>query len=88
MIKVFSVLLIPLSRGFILSVFWCKCFEQESTCDMKRAIETRDRKLTVLHEKINSHLKLFDSIEKEAFSIKQVVDNVECVVSEKEELGM
>lgn len=55
---------------------------------MKRAIETRDRKLTVLHEKINSHLKLFDSIEKEAFSIKQVVDNVECVVSEKEELGM
>ncbi|KAH9773617.1 RUN/FYVE domain-containing protein [Citrus sinensis] len=53
---------------------------------MKRAIETRDRKLTVLHEKINSHLTLFDSIEKEAFSIKQVVDNVECVVSEKEEL--
>ncbi|KAH9709275.1 RUN/FYVE domain-containing protein [Citrus sinensis] len=59
---------------------------EESTCDMKRAIETRDRKLTVLHEKINSHLTLFDSIEKEAFSIKQVVDNVECVVSEKEEL--
>ncbi|KAH9709279.1 RUN/FYVE domain-containing protein [Citrus sinensis] len=52
---------------------------EESTCDMKRAIETRDRKLTVLHEKINSHLTLFDSIEKEAFSIKQVVDNVECV---------
>ncbi|GAY36514.1 hypothetical protein CUMW_022620 [Citrus unshiu] len=53
---------------------------EESTCDMKRAIETRDRKLTILHEKINSHLTLFDSIEKEAFSIKQVVDNVECVI--------
>ncbi|KAK0573263.1 hypothetical protein LWI29_005262 [Acer saccharum] len=50
---------------------------EESTCDMKRSIETRDRKLTVLSQKINSHLTLFDSIEKEAFSIKQVVDNVE-----------
>lgn len=55
---------------------------------MKRAIEARDRKLTALYEKINSHLTLFDSIEKEAFSIKKVVDNVERVVSEKEELGM
>ncbi|TXG56420.1 hypothetical protein EZV62_017733 [Acer yangbiense] len=61
---------------------------EESTCDMKRSIETRDRKLTVLSQKINSHLTLFDSIEKEAFSIKQVVDNVERVVSEKEEVGM
>ncbi|KAJ4711224.1 protein CROWDED NUCLEI 2 isoform X1 [Melia azedarach] len=59
---------------------------EESTCDMKRAIEARDRKLTALYEKINSHLTLFDSIEKEAFSIKKVVDNVERVVSEKEEL--
>ncbi|KAK4842482.1 hypothetical protein QYF36_022445 [Acer negundo] len=52
---------------------------EESTCDMKRSIETRDRKLMVLSQKINSHLTLFDSIEKEAFSIKQVVDNVEHV---------
>ncbi|KAL5761908.1 hypothetical protein ACOSP7_018172 [Xanthoceras sorbifolium] len=59
---------------------------EESTCDMKRSIETKDRKLTVLSQKINSHLTLFDSIEKEAFSIKQVVDNVERVVSEKEEI--
>ncbi|KAK3223154.1 hypothetical protein Dsin_010179 [Dipteronia sinensis] len=59
---------------------------EESTCDMKRSIETRDRKLTVLSQKINSHLTLFDSIEKEAFSIKQVVDNVERFVSEKEEV--
>ncbi|KAK2636316.1 hypothetical protein Ddye_031108 [Dipteronia dyeriana] len=59
---------------------------EESTCDMKHSIETRDRKLTVLSQKINSHLTLFDSIEKEAFSIKQVVDNVEHVVSDKEEV--
>ncbi|KAJ0095123.1 hypothetical protein Patl1_16290 [Pistacia atlantica] len=53
---------------------------EESTCDMKRSIETRDRKLSVLYEKINSHLTLFDSIEKEAFSIKQLVDNAERLV--------
>ncbi|XVF02321.1 hypothetical protein REPUB_Repub04eG0165600 [Reevesia pubescens] len=50
---------------------------QESTCEMKRSIEAKDRKLAVLSEKINSHLSLFDSIEREAFSVKQVVDNVE-----------
>ncbi|PKI69264.1 hypothetical protein CRG98_010337 [Punica granatum] len=61
---------------------------EESTCEMRRAIETRDRKLAMLSEKINSHLLLFDSIEKEALSVKQVVDNVKHVVSEKEELGM
>lgn len=60
---------------------------QESTCEMKRSIGTRDRKITVLSEKINSHLLLFDSIEKEAFSIKQVVNDVRCLLSEKEEVG-
>ncbi|OMO55017.1 hypothetical protein COLO4_36239 [Corchorus olitorius] len=49
---------------------------QESTCEMKWAIEARDRKLALLSEKVNSHLLLFDSIEKEAFSIKQIVDHV------------
>ncbi|XP_044490896.1 myosin-11 [Mangifera indica] len=59
---------------------------EESTCEMKRSIETRDRKLSVLYEKINSHLTLFDSIEKEALFIKQIVDNVERLVNEKEEV--
>ncbi|KAB1207955.1 hypothetical protein CJ030_MR7G026904 [Morella rubra] len=59
---------------------------EESTCEMKRSIETRDRKLKVLTEKIKSHFSLFDSIEKEAFSIKQVVNDVQCLVHEKEEL--
>ncbi|XP_039014025.1 hyaluronan mediated motility receptor [Hibiscus syriacus] len=59
---------------------------QESTCEMKRSIEARDRKLAVLSEKLNSHLSLFDSIEKEAFSVKQVVDKLERIVSEKEEV--
>nr|TKS05633.1 centrosomal protein of 63 kDa isoform X2 [Populus alba] len=57
---------------------------QESTCEMKRSIEAGDRKLIVLSEKINSHLSLFDSIEREALSIKQLVDKVQLLVSEKE----
>eukprot|EP00257_Ricinus_communis_P005699 XP_002520175.2 kinesin-like protein KIF15 [Ricinus communis] len=59
---------------------------EESTCEMKRSIEARDRKLSVLNEKLNSHLSMFDSIEKEAFSIKQVMDNVQLHMSEKEEV--
>lgn len=55
---------------------------------MNRSIETRDRKLKIFSEKLKSHLLLFDSIEKEALSVKQVVDNVRHVVNEKEEVGM
>ncbi|CAH2038384.1 unnamed protein product [Thlaspi arvense] len=39
---------------------------QESFCEMKCSIEARDRKIGILHQKISSHLALFDSIEKEA----------------------
>ncbi|XP_060969425.1 uncharacterized protein LOC115702107 isoform X4 [Cannabis sativa] len=63
-----------------------KLERKESTCDMKRAIQIRDRKLGVLSEKVKSHLLLFDSIEKEAVSVKQVVDNVQHMMSEKEDL--
>ncbi|KAK4771877.1 hypothetical protein SAY86_013652 [Trapa natans] len=61
---------------------------EESTCEMRRAIVIRDRKLAMLSEKVNYHLLLFDSIEKEAQTVKQIVDNVNHLVSEKEELGM
>ncbi|KAK9277575.1 hypothetical protein L1049_007120 [Liquidambar formosana] len=63
-----------------------KLERKESTCEMKRSIEAKDRKLIVLSEKINTHLLLFDSIEKEAFLVKQVVDNVQHLVSAKEEM--
>ncbi|XP_061366113.1 uncharacterized protein LOC133309364 [Gastrolobium bilobum] len=59
---------------------------EESTSQMKRSIETKDRVLSVLSEKINSHLLLFDSIEKEAFNIKQIVDKVQHLVNDKEEI--
>lgn len=60
---------------------------QETTSEMRRSIETKDRKLSVLSEKINAHLLLFNSIEKEVFSIKQIVDNVQSLVNEKEKIG-
>lgn len=60
---------------------------QESTSHMKRTIESKDRMLGVLSEKINSHLLLFDSIAKEVFYIKQTVDKVQNTVNDKEELG-
>ncbi|KAK9935601.1 hypothetical protein M0R45_022696 [Rubus argutus] len=59
---------------------------EESTCEMKRSIQCRDRKIAVLSEKLKSHLLLFDSIEKEAISVKKVVDDVQHFVSEKEEV--
>ncbi|KAJ8424821.1 hypothetical protein Cgig2_013016 [Carnegiea gigantea] len=61
---------------------------EDSTCNLKRSIETRDRKLRVFSEKLSSHLLLFNSIEKEALSVKQVVDNVRHLICDKEELGM
>jgi len=54
---------------------------------MKRSIEAKDRMLGVLSEKISSYVALFDSIEKEAFSIKQIVDKVQNVVNDREGIG-
>ncbi|KAI6686489.1 hypothetical protein NL676_032402 [Syzygium grande] len=59
---------------------------RESTCEMRHSVETRDRKLSLLSEKLNSHIMLFDSIEKEVLSIKQVMDSVKGLISHKEEL--
>ncbi|KVI05573.1 hypothetical protein Ccrd_016075 [Cynara cardunculus var. scolymus] len=61
---------------------------KESVCEMKRSIESRDRKITMLSEKINADILSFDTIQKEASFVKQVVDNAQSVVNEKEEVGM
>lgn len=55
---------------------------------MKCSIEARDRKIAILHEKITSHLALFDSIEKEASVIKKVIHQVQDLVDQKEDVGM
>ncbi|KAF7124067.1 hypothetical protein RHSIM_Rhsim12G0127800 [Rhododendron simsii] len=49
----------------------------DSTCEMRRSIQARDRKLAILSEKIDAHLSQFDTIQKEAFSVKQVLDYVQ-----------
>ncbi|XP_021997959.1 peroxisomal and mitochondrial division factor 1 [Helianthus annuus] len=59
---------------------------QESTCEMKRSIESRDRKIATLSEKINAHLLSLESVRKEASLVKQVVDNAQHAVDEKEEV--
>lgn len=55
---------------------------------MKCSIEAKDRKIAILQEKINSHLALFDSIEKEASVIKKVMHEVQGLVDQKEDVGM
>ncbi|XP_020218145.1 paramyosin [Cajanus cajan] len=59
---------------------------EESTSQMKRSIGTKDRMLSVLSEKISSYLSLYDSIEKEVFFIKQIVDKVQNIVNDREEV--
>lgn len=59
---------------------------EESTSHLKRSLENKDRMLSVLSEKINSHLLLFDSIEKEVFYIKHILDKVQNIVKDKEEV--
>lgn len=60
---------------------------QDSTCEMKRAMESRDRMILFLSEKIKSHSLLVNSIEKEASSIKQIVNDTQYILTEKEEAG-
>nr|XP_043613926.1 nuclear mitotic apparatus protein 1 isoform X2 [Erigeron canadensis] len=60
---------------------------QESTCELKRSIESKDKKIAMLYEKINSHLLSIDSIRRKAYFVNQLVDNAQSVVNEKEEIG-
>ncbi|CAH9095300.1 unnamed protein product [Cuscuta europaea] len=57
-----------------------------STCEMRRAIESRDRKIDILSEKIKAHSMWFASIEKEASSIRQIVDDAHSVLIAREEV--
>ncbi|KAK1420024.1 hypothetical protein QVD17_29536 [Tagetes erecta] len=66
---------------------------QESTCEMKTSIESRDTKIAMLSHNINAHLLYLDSIRNEASSVNQIVANAHRFVDEKEqalrsELGM
>ncbi|XP_065042058.1 uncharacterized protein LOC103986755 isoform X2 [Musa acuminata AAA Group] len=58
---------------------------EDSTYQLKQSIQKRDRKLVLLTEKIHTQIQLFDSMEKEAAAIKQVVNTVEDTVNGKEQ---
>ncbi|XP_064967381.1 uncharacterized protein LOC135583503 isoform X3 [Musa acuminata AAA Group] len=61
---------------------------EDSTYQLKQSIQKRDRKLVLLTEKIHTQIQLFDSMEKEAAAIKQVVNTVEDTVNGKEQEGL
>lgn len=48
----------------------------------------KDKQIAVISEKLNSHVVLFSSVEKEVAAVKQVLGDVHCLVGEKENLGM
>nr|XP_009587358.1 cingulin isoform X3 [Nicotiana tomentosiformis] len=59
---------------------------EDSTYEMKRAIEDRDRKIGILSETLRVHLLLFDSISKEASSINKLMDDARHALSQKEDV--
>lgn len=50
------------------------------------AIQMKDKQIAVISEKLNSHLVLFSSVEKEVAAVKQVLGDVNYLVGEKENL--
>ncbi|WOL06777.1 cingulin-like protein 1 isoform X2 [Canna indica] len=58
---------------------------EESTYQLKQSIQNRDRKFAILTEKLDTQIQLFDSIEKEAVEVKQVVNTIEDIVNGKEQ---
>lgn len=61
---------------------------QDSTCELRHSIETKDRKLGALSQMLQAHKKLFGSLEREALSLKQTLERTEHIVCEKEQVGM
>ncbi|VAI85636.1 unnamed protein product [Triticum turgidum subsp. durum] len=58
--------------------------QQDSACSLQWTIQMRDKQITVISEKLNSHLALFNSVGKEVAAVKQILGDVECLVGEKE----
>ncbi|VAI85635.1 unnamed protein product [Triticum turgidum subsp. durum] len=57
---------------------------EDSACSLQWTIQMRDKQITVISEKLNSHLALFNSVGKEVAAVKQILGDVECLVGEKE----
>ncbi|XP_004983166.1 protein CASP [Setaria italica] len=57
---------------------------EDSTCSMQWTIQMKDKQIAVISEKLNSHLVLFSSVQKEVAAVKQVLGDVHFLVGEKE----
>jgi hypothetical protein len=55
---------------------------------MQWTIQMKDKQIAIISEKLNSHLVLFSSVQKEVAAVKQVLGDVHCLVGEKENVGM
>jgi hypothetical protein len=60
---------------------------QDSTCSLQRTIQTKDREHTFLSDKLNAHISLFNSVQKEANSVKRAFDIIKRTLNEKEHVG-
>ncbi|KAJ3702714.1 hypothetical protein LUZ61_006419 [Rhynchospora tenuis] len=59
---------------------------EDSTCTLQRTIQTKDRELTLLSEKLNAHISFFNSVQKEATSVKRSFDGIKQTLNEKEQV--
>ncbi|KAK3157548.1 hypothetical protein QOZ80_2AG0124170 [Eleusine coracana subsp. coracana] len=59
---------------------------EASTCSMQWTIQMKDKQIAVILEKLNFHLVLFSSVEKEVAAVKRVLGDVQCLVGEKENI--
>jgi hypothetical protein len=48
----------------------------------------KEKQISVISEKLNFHLVLFSSVEKEVAALKRALGDVQCLVGEKENVGM
>lgn len=60
---------------------------QDSTCTLQRTVQTKDRELTLVTEKLSAHISLFNSVQKEANSVKRAFDVIKRTLNEKEQVG-
>ncbi|KAF3326346.1 hypothetical protein FCM35_KLT07976 [Carex littledalei] len=59
---------------------------QDSACTLQRTVQTKDRELTLLTEKLSAHISLFNSVQKEANSAKRAFDVIKRTLNEKEQV--
>uniref|UniRef100_A0A0E0M7L4 Uncharacterized protein n=1 Tax=Oryza punctata TaxID=4537 RepID=A0A0E0M7L4_ORYPU len=57
---------------------------RDSACSLQWTIQMKDKQIAVISEKLNAHLALFSSVGKEVAAVKQVLDDVKCLVGDKE----